>query len=422
MQLRFELGAPGFARWNFRIMARVFDALRREQKRKKREGEHDPLARAILTEPEIEQEEEIGGFDLDAPIGTPAGPRSNEGMLLPGTARTQVESAPPAHTAIHTAPATMPVATAPVLSAASLATAPIPATTAAASASSTASTEPETARTAPKEFQAPQTKEPPRVAPAQVRAAEVHPRLMMLHEPHANGCEQYRTLRTELFHAAERELTQIIVVTSAIAGEGKTATTLNLALAIAQSPNRRVLVIDGDLRRPSIASYLGLKPFAGLAEVLQEKADLFDAISRLSEHDLYILPVKRETKTPTELLSSPHFQAALRELRQYFDFILIDSPPIKPFADARLLANQADATLFIVRAGFAAYETVEEAVQALSDYRVLGVVLNGATDMPELGNYEDYQLQNGRGESTNLLWSTFGPRLRDSWLGRRLKL
>lgn len=402
-------------------MARVFDALRREQKRKKREGEHDPLARAILTEPEIEQEEEIGGFDLDAPIGTPAGPRSNEGMLLPGTARTQVESTPPAHTAIHTAPATMPV-TAPVLSAASLATAPIPAKTAAASASSTASTEPETARTAPKEFQAPQTKEPPRVAPAQVRAAEVHPRLMMLHEPHANGCEQYRTLRTELFHAAERELTQIIVVTSAIAGEGKTATTLNLALAIAQSPNRRVLVIDGDLRRPSIASYLGLKPFAGLAEVLQEKADLFDAISRLSEHDLYILPVKRETKTPTELLSSPHFQAALRELRQYFDFILIDSPPIKPFADARLLANQADATLFIVRAGFAAYETVEEAVQALSDYRVLGVVLNGATDMPELGNYEDYQLQNGRGESTNLLWSTFGPRLRDSWLGRRLKL
>lgn len=298
----------------------------------------------------------------------------------------------------------------------------MPAATTAASAPATASTEPETARTTPKEFQAPQTKEPPRVAPAQVRAAEVHPRLMMLHEPHANGCEQYRTLRTEIFHAAERELTQIIVVTSAIAGEGKTATTLNLALAIAQSPNRRVLVIDGDLRRPSIASYLGLKPFAGLAEVLQEKSDLFDAISRLSEHDLYLLPVKRETKTPTELLSSPHFQAALRELRQYFDFILIDSPPIKPFADARLLANQADATLFIVRAGFAAYETVEEAVQALADYRVLGVVLNGATDMPELGNYEDYQLQNGRGESTNLLWSTFGPRLRDSWLGRRLKL
>jgi protein-tyrosine kinase len=405
-------------------MARVFDALRREQKRKKRVGEHDPLARAILTEAEIERQEETGEFDLDAPIGTPVGPRSNEGMLLPGAARAQAETTPLAHTAINPAPVTIPTATAPVM-ATNFITAPGPVTApvnAANNAPATPAAELEAVRTTPKEFQAPQTKELPRVTPAQVRIAEVHPRLMMLHEPHANGCEQYRTLRTEIFHAAERELTQIIVVTSAIAGEGKTATTLNLALAIAQSPNRRVLVIDGDLRRPNIASYLGLKPFAGFTEVLQDKADLFDAVTRVGEHELYLLPVKRETKTPTELLSSARFQETLHELRQYFDFILIDSPPVKPFADARLLANQADATLFIVRAGFAAYETVEEAVQALSDYRVLGVVLNGAADVPELENYEEYQLQNGRNESSHLRWSTFGPRVRDSWLGRRLKL
>ncbi|MBI1764323.1 MAG: CpsD/CapB family tyrosine-protein kinase [Acidobacteria bacterium] len=397
-------------------MARVFDALRREQKRKKRVGEHDPLARAILSEPESEQEAEVGGFDLDAPIGTPAGPRSNEGMLLPGIGRAQVETAPLSQTATITTPA----AAAPVNTSTPV-TAPVTPTVTAANTAAPP-VEPAGTRISSQAFQPPQTKEPPRVSPAQVRPAQVHPRLMMLHEPHATGCEQYRTLRTELFHAAERELTQIIVVTSSIAGEGKTATTLNLALAIAQSPNRRVLVIDGDLRHPSVAPYLDLKPFAGFAEVLQDKADLFDAISRLSEHDLYLLPVKRETKTPTELLSSPRFQAALGELRQYFDFILIDSPPVKPFADARLLANHADATLFIVRAGFAAYETVEEAVHALADFRVLGVVLNGATDVPELGNYEDYQVQTGRSEPTNLLWSTFGPRVRESWLGRRLKL
>ncbi len=387
-------------------MARVFDALRREQKRKKREGGvHDPLARTILTEPELDQDEEHGGFDLDATIGTPAGPRTNEGMLLPGAARRLMEDAP------------APQATAPVI--------PISSVAAAASTPSVngaAPPEPERAHKTAHVFQPPQTQEPPRVAPAQVRAADVHPRLMMLHEPHASGCEQYRTLRTELFHAAERELTQIIVVTSAIAGEGKTATTLNLALAIAQSPKRRVLVIDGDMRHPSVARYLGLKPFAGFAEVLQDKADLFDAVSRISEHDLYLLPVKRETKSPTELLSSPRFQTALHELRQYFDFILIDSPPVKPFADARQLANHADATLFIVRAGFAAYETVEEAVHALADFRVLGVVLNAASEVPELGTYEEYQTQNGHGEHTNLVWSTLGPRVRDSWLGRRLKL
>ena len=376
-------------------MARVFDALQREQQRKLRAGEHDPLARTILTEPDLEQEEENGGFDFDVRIGTPTGPRTNEGMLLPGAAWAQMENSP------------LPQPLAPLLPAAITPTI----------------SEPALAHTAVKEFQPPQTHEPPPVATAQVRPSEVHPRLMMLHEPHASGCEQYRTLRTELFHAAERELTQIILVTSAIAGEGKTATTLNLALAIAQSPNRRVLVIDGDLRHPSVAAYLGLKPSAGFAEVLQDKAELFDAITRLDdEHELYLLPVKRETRTPTEFLSSPRFQAALRELRQYFDFILIDSPPVKPFADARLLANHADATLFIVRAGFAAYETVEEAIQALAEQRVLGVVLNGATGEQELDSYEAYQMQNGRSAPTNLVWSTLGPRVRDSWLGRRLKL
>ncbi len=391
-------------------MARVFDALRRDQKRKKRAGEHDPLARTILTEAESEQEENNSGFELDSRIGTPAGPRSNEGMLLPGAARTQVETAP------------LPPATAPVLPISSVAAAAPVTTTPHINGAVPAPPEPEPAHKTSNVFQPPQTQEPPRVTPAQVRATEVHPRLMMLHEPHASGCEQYRTLRTELFHAAERELTQIIVITSSIAGEGKTATTLNLALAIAQSPNRRVLVIDGDLRHPSVAQYLGLKPFAGFAEVLQDKADLFDAVTRISEHDLYLLPVRRETQSPTELLSSPRFQAALGELRQYFDFILIDSPPVKPFADARQLANHADATLFIVRAGFAPYETVAEAVHALADFRVLGVVLNGASEVPEAGHYEEYQIPNGRGEPTNLIWSTFGPRVRDSWLGRRLKL
>ncbi len=397
-------------------MARVFDALRRDQKRKKRDGgAHDPLARAILTESASEPAAEYGGFDLDARIGTPDGPRTNAGLLLPGAARIQAENTP-------LPPTPAPVIPISAAAAATHATAHLAASPTVAAAAAATAPEPEPAHKTAKVFQAPQTQEPPRVAPAQVRASAVHPRLLMWHEPHASGCEQYRTLRTELFHAAERDLTQIVVVTSAIAGEGKTATTLNLALAIAQSPKRRVLVIDGDLRHPSIAQYLGLKPFAGFAEVLQDKSDLFDAITRLSEHDLYLLPVKRETKSPTELLSSPRFQAALGELRQYFDFILIDSPPVKPFADARQLANHADATLFIVRAGFAPYETVAEAVHALADFRVLGVVLNGASAVPELGTYEDYQLQNGRSEPTNLIWSTFGPRVRDSWLGRRLKL
>lgn len=407
-------------------MARVFDALRREQKRKKRDGEHDPLTQSIAptgaptglqagvaeseaAAREAETIEVETGFAMDSRIGTPAGPRSNEGMLLPGAGRKIVETDEQLHTPAQPASAT--TTTVVQNNAAPIVTDPTVMPVAPATLVH------ELANT----FQQPQTREPERVAIAQARPGEIHRHLMMLHEPHASGCEQYRTLRTQLFHAAERELTQVIVVTSAIAGEGKTATTLNLALAIAQSPKRRVLVIDGDLRRPSVATYLAMKPFAGFAEVLNDKAELFDAITRLADHELYLLPVKRAVATPTELLSSARFQETLQELRQYFDFILIDSPPAQTYADTRLLANHADAVLMVVRAGFAPYETVEQAVQSLADSRILGVVLNAAEDVQEASVYADQQQPRERGEPS-LIWSALAPRVRDSWLGRRLKL
>ncbi len=374
-------------------MARVFEALQRAQKHKKNHDVHDPLAAATGTPATVGQEETTG-FELPARTGTPIGPRSNEGLLLPGAARMQAETAYATNSSLllpdHGKATTLPVV-----------------------ASETALTN---------GFHPAQLLELPPIALAQVKEGEVHMRLLMLREPHAAGCEQYRMLRTQLFHAAERERTQVIVVTSAVTGEGKTATILNLALAIAQSPNRRVLVIDGDLRRPSVAPYLGLKPFTGFAEVLQEKTELFDAVSRLADHELYLLPVKRETTRPTELLSGPRFQVVLQELRRYFDFILIDSPPVRPFADARLLANYADAVLFVVRSGFAPYETVEQAIEALAELRILGAVLNGAADVQGISDYEAYLNGHDRNGSTSLLWSALAPRVRDSWLGRRLNL
>lgn len=394
-------------------MARVFDALRREQQRKKREGAHDPLAQRLRSTATNEAEPEPPEFDPAAPIGTPVGPRSNEGMLLPGAARTISATSPePAPTIQTVAPAptstTAPVSTPTTVALPS----PAPVVTNAAA---------ETAPLPGKTFQAPVTRAPQGVTAATVRSTDVHPRLLMWHEPYGIGCEEYRTLRTQLFHTAERELTQVILLTSAVSGEGKTATTLNLALAIAQS-NRRVLVIDGDLRRPNIAQYLALKPLAGFTEVLNDKNDLFDTITRLADHELYVLPVKRESTTPTELLSSPRLAETLTELRQSFDFILIDAPPVKPFADTRLLANHADAVLMVIRAGFAAYETVAEAVQALADQRILGVVLNNAEDVQEFSTYEDYQTHNGATGGENPVWSALLPKVRGSWLGRRLKL
>jgi CobQ/CobB/MinD/ParA nucleotide binding domain len=108
-----------------------------------------------------------------------------------------------------------------------------------------------------------------------------------------------------------------VVITSALAGEGKTSTALNLALAIAQSKEKRVLVIDGDLRRPNVATYLGIRSGAGLAEVLEGECEPLDSTVCLDAHELYVMPVKGQSSNPTELLSSERLEWMLEEMREY---------------------------------------------------------------------------------------------------------
>ena len=182
----------------------------------------------------------------------------------------------------------------------------------------------------------------------------------------------------------------MILITSAVAGEGKTSTILNLAWAIAQSKEKRVLVIDGDLRRPSVSSYLGLDFELGFGEVINEVSDALPSIVRVADSSLYILSSSREAAQPAESLSKERVGETLSELRKYFDYILIDAPPVVAFADARLLANHADAVIVVVRAGLAGHSTVERAIEALPSNRILGVVLNGADQMSEVGYYGYY--------------------------------
>ncbi|MEO6726640.1 MAG: CpsD/CapB family tyrosine-protein kinase, partial [Blastocatellia bacterium] len=250
--------------------------------------------------------------------------------------------------------------------------------------------------------------------------SRIHPRLILLTDPQTPECEQYRTLRTQLFHAAEKKPLQTVTITSTLAGEGKTSTVINLALAIAQSKEKRVLVIDGDLRRPNVAAYLGVRAKTGLGEVLSGEAELLDTIFTLEGYELYILPVSREVANPTELLSSERWAAMITELRRYFDFILVDSPPVMPFADVRLLANHTDAVMLVVRAGMATYDTVEKAIEALPGDKMLGVVLNGVEHIEEAGYY-DYYYDSQRGQRRSV-WNKLLHPLRKTSLGRKWKL
>jgi len=264
-------------------------------------------------------------------------------------------------------------------------------------------------------------REPRAIVCERVSPNRLHPRLILVTEPHAQECEQYRTLRTQLFHATEKSKTQVVVVTSALAGEGKTSTVLNLALAIAQSKEKRILLIDGDLRRPNVASFLGLQPKIGLGEILRGEHEILSSICCLDGIDLYLLPVSQEADNPTELLSSERFGEAIAHLREYFDFILFDSPPVMPFADSRLLANHADSVILVVRAGMAPYETVEKAIDALPRERILGVVLNGAEHIREAGYYDYYYNYARREQKRETITEKVKTMISRSRIGRKMQ-
>ncbi len=431
--------APG------KFMTRVFEALRREQEHKKRRASRDPLAaqtgapgEASNTESEIAAAE----FELPSVIGSPVAPRSNDGMIFPSLNGGNGGNGEAEDRAVGEGAMARRAASGFNGQSGNDFVARRPRDEAALNGRSSPSArnqataarlQPE-ARPAEDRPQPETPKEPPPTAPLPPREIPVerlvisalHPRLILLTDPGLAECEQYRTLRTQLFHAAEKQKTQVVVITSAVPGEGKTSTALNLALAIAQSKEHRALVIDGDLRRPNIASYLGLRPRAnarsGFDEVLAGNANALDSIVCLDEQELYVLPVSREARNPTELLSSERFAETINELREYFDFIVIDSPPVMPFADSRLLANVADAVILVVRAGRASYETVEKAIDILPPGRTLGVALNGAEHATETGYYDYYYSYAPREQRRPALSGKIANRIRESWLGRKMNL
>ncbi len=245
-------------------------------------------------------------------------------------------------------------------------------------------------------------------------SSELHPRLIMWTDPETPECEQFRTLRTQIMHEAASRPLQVMAVTSALAGEGKTSTVLNLAASMARSGETRVLVVDGDMRRPNVAAYLGLRPARGLGEALAGDSSPWESLLRLEDSAFYLLPVRREIANPTELLSSSRMVELLATLRRYFDYILIDSPPVLPFADARLLTNLADAAILVIRAGMAPHDVVEKSIAAISPHKILGVVLNGAEDLQE-ANYYHYYYDSGRRSARE----TFLQRQWGKWLGRK---
>lgn len=203
------------------------------------------------------------------------------------------------------------------------------------------------------------------------------PDLVMWNRRDTPLAERYRHLRLRLDEGAHGSAgRQLVVITSAIPGEGKTTTAVNLALAHAEIPNRVTLLVDADLRRPSLTRYVARKPRLGLADVLEGAAQLDDVLIAMAGSRLWVLPAGTPRQTPTALLQTETFASLITELRSRFDRIVIDTPPTLAFADAAIVAPHGDGALLVVRAGTTTKPLIQRARGSLAGSCVLGVVLN----------------------------------------------
>lgn len=189
--------------------------------------------------------------------------------------------------------------------------------------------------------------------------------------------EAFRLLRTNLQFVDLDHQPRCLVITSAVPDEGKTMTSTNLAVALAQT-GRSTLIIDADLRRPRVATTLGLDPAVGLTTALVGKTEIHDAIQIHEPSGLHVLASGAKPPNPTEILQSRVTHDLIRRLRTSYDTVIIDAPPLLPVADASVLSTLADGTILVIRHGRTTRDQVADAIKRVNQVggRLYGVVVN----------------------------------------------
>lgn len=217
--------------------------------------------------------------------------------------------------------------------------------------------------------------------------------------PRSLSVEAYRSLRTSIKFSLIDKPIKTIVVTSSLAGEGKSTVVGNLAYSLSQD-GARVLVIDCDLRKPSIHENFLLANEKGLTDVLFGKSDL-KGVPKKIEDSLFLITAGTILPNSAEILGSKEMENLIKELKINFDYIIIDTPPILPVSDTLLLASKADATLIVVKARKTKEKMVKESYERLIEAKanVIGTVLNESDkslDNKYYGNYGDGKNKKGK--------------------------
>jgi protein-tyrosine kinase len=229
--------------------------------------------------------------------------------------------------------------------------------------------------------------------------ALVNKHVVTLTDPHSHVAEQYRKLRARILRATRANSYNAISVTSADVGEGKSLTAINLAVALSSEIDHTVLLVDADLKNPSIHRYLGLKPRPGLSDYLEGKADLPDTFIKTGIGKLVLLPAGTLRSRSAELLSSRKMKMLVEEMKsRYRDrYIIFDSSPLLHTADPLSLGSYMDGILFVIQEGRTAQEKVAYAISLLKGCNILGAVFNNVSRTSSRGSYS-YYYRSGEGD------------------------
>lgn len=222
-------------------------------------------------------------------------------------------------------------------------------------------------------------------SPAQaVMAADS--RVVAITDPKSPAAEAFRLLGVRVRHLRRERRLNTVLITSTVAQEGKSTIASNLACTLAKGAAKSVLLLDGDLRRPALANAFGISASPGLSEYLRRKSDTTSVIYRLEHPGLWILPSGDTPDHPLELLQSPRLSALMQTIGELFEWVIIDSPPFLPLADASIWERWADGVIVVARQGTSRKRMLQKGLEAIDPQKLLCALLNVSSE----GGVQDY--------------------------------
>ena len=203
-------------------------------------------------------------------------------------------------------------------------------------------------------------------------------RLVALTDDNSLGAEKFRLLRARIRNLREKQQVRRIVITSAVPNEGKTLVSMNLAVSLAKHTTEKVLLLEGDLRKPTLAEHLRMPNARGLDDWFASNESVTKFLYHFDDLQLWLLPAGMPHDNPLTILQSHRFLDLYKQLSRCFDWVLIDAPPLLPMADVNFWSRQADGLLLISREGRTPKAVLKKGLEVLDNPRLLGVVMNDA--------------------------------------------